>query len=105
MRHRSAVVVSSSLSEVVQEGCLLRERRRVHYDEESYVVVHCELGAWVACYQVSDSNHRRIFLHRDARFAAIDATRYQGKPTSKETEGSTCGVQGETVCDSIYTLC
>ena len=48
MRRRPAVVVSSSLSKMVEQSCLLGWRRRIHRDEESYVVVHCGLmGAWI----------------------------------------------------------
>ena len=48
MRRRPAVVVSSSLSKMVEQSCLLGWRRRVHHDEECYVVVHCGLvGAWI----------------------------------------------------------
>jgi hypothetical protein len=46
MGRRPAIVISSSLSQMMEESCLFGGRRRVHDDEESYVVVHC--GVWVS---------------------------------------------------------
>jgi hypothetical protein len=89
------------LPEVVQEGCLLRERRRVHDDEEGYVVVHCGFGV---CGSTFFSDVRWLFclIIEGAFYDAVGpvvlrSMREDTLPPNLETEGSTCGVSGTTV--------